>query len=231
MKIALLADIHANIFALEAVFSDLERENIDKIIVAGDLIGYYYWPRDVIKILMENPRVICVRGNHENILGEILFDNAARIRYSKKYGSGHAMCLRQLTSLQIDWLLNLPEFLVLDIDGVSFYIGHGSLQSVNDYIYPDSSLHVINKNYSGNKVSVYGHAHYPYIHANNGCYLVNPGSIGQPRDVGGLASYVIVNTENLVFRFMRRAFNIDPILDAVKKYDPELEYLAKIMVR
>ena len=58
MKIAFISDIHANIFALEQVYEDLDKEKVEKILVAGDLIGYYYWPKEVIDLLRSDQRFI-----------------------------------------------------------------------------------------------------------------------------------------------------------------------------
>ena len=60
---------------------------------------------------------------------------------------------------------------------------------------------------------------------------MNPGSVGQPRDTGGLASYLVVNTTNKVVRFKRRAFDKDAIIAAALEKDPSLGYLADIMNR
>ena len=75
MKVAVISDVHANIYALRSVLHDLDKEGVENILVAGDLIGYYYWPSEVVKILMEDSRVHCIRGNHENILEETLNNN------------------------------------------------------------------------------------------------------------------------------------------------------------
>ena len=65
MKVAILADIHANIHALDAVLADCEKEAVSHFIVAGDLVGYYYWPQQVIQRLMHKTHITCIRGNHE----------------------------------------------------------------------------------------------------------------------------------------------------------------------
>mgnify|MGYP003661192313 FL=1 len=72
MKVAVISDLHANIHALRVVLEDLDKENVSAILVAGDLIGYYYWPAEVVNLLMADERFICIRGNHENILHQVL---------------------------------------------------------------------------------------------------------------------------------------------------------------
>ena len=65
MKLAILSDIHANKFALDAVLQDIKEEAVQKIIIAGDLIGYYYWPCEVVSTCMNDKRILCIKGNHE----------------------------------------------------------------------------------------------------------------------------------------------------------------------
>ena len=68
MKIGVISDIHANIFALDNVLEEMNRYDVSKILVVGDLIGYYYWPKEVVSRLMANEDVICIAGNHEKFL-------------------------------------------------------------------------------------------------------------------------------------------------------------------
>ena len=88
MYIALLSDIHSNIFALDAVYADFKNKQIDKIIVAGDIIGYYYWPKKVINRLLNDDRVICISGNHEKNLKISMSDNSESSKYKKNMAVG-----------------------------------------------------------------------------------------------------------------------------------------------
>ena len=68
MKIGVISDIHANIFALDNVLKEMSKYDVSKILVAGDLIGYYYWPKEVVSRLMTDEDVFCIAGNHEKLL-------------------------------------------------------------------------------------------------------------------------------------------------------------------
>ena len=231
MKVAVISDLHANIHALRVVLEDLDKEGVSAILVAGDLIGYYYWPGQVLDLIMSDDRFICVRGNHENILREVLISDEASTRYRKKYGSGYDACRQQLSKTQIEWLLSLPEETVVNLGGDRFHVGHGALGDTDEYLYPDASLDKLLDNYSDAKYTIFGHTHYPFLHEHEGRNLLNPGSVGQPRDTGGLASYVVINTINNVIRFKRKAFDTKPVINAAREYDPSLGYLADIMKR
>ena len=231
MKVAVLSDLHANIHALRTVLNDLDKEKVDTVLVAGDLVGYYYWPADVISAVMKDDRFVCIKGNHENILQEVLVSEEAAQRYRRKYGSGYEICRSQLSEKQIQWLLSLPEEISITIDGVTFHMCHGALGSTDEYLYPDVPMEKLLDNYSDAHYTIYGHTHYPFLHQHNGRYLLNPGSVGQPRDTGGLSSYCIINTENQVIRFKRKAFDKKSVISAARINDPDLGYLADIMNR
>ncbi|MDX3895329.1 metallophosphoesterase family protein [Pusillimonas sp.] len=231
MKVALLSDIHANIYALKAVVDDLNKEGVVRILVAGDLVGYYYWPKQVVELLMADERFVCIRGNHENILRQVLKDDEAAKHFRRKYGSGYESCRRDLSAVQLEWLLSLPNHMRVKVGGLDFYLGHGSLTDTDEYIYPDTPIGKLLSNYSDLEFTVFGHTHYPFFHQYSGRCLLNPGSVGQPRDQGGLASYIIINCENRAIRFKRKAFDVQPILSAARENDPSLGYLAEIMTR
>lgn len=231
MKIAVLADIHSNFYALDAVYSDLKRESVEKIIVAGDLVGYYYWPKQVISTLMNDNRVITIAGNHENILREVIASREQDEFYFRKYGSGYRSCVAELSQEEVDWLLALPTNRDIVIDGVSFHIGHGSLRSPDDYVYPSAPSELIANNYSSQDFTIFGHTHYPLLHASEGKCLLNPGSVGQPRDLGGLASYAIINLTNGVVQFKRTPFDATKVARVARARDPGNKYLWEIMAR
>lgn len=69
MKLGIITDIHGNLVALKSVLSEFEKENIDKIICCGDIIGIGPYPEETIKLLLKyKGKVIAVKGNHEQYL-------------------------------------------------------------------------------------------------------------------------------------------------------------------
>jgi len=231
MKVAIISDIHANKYALESVLKVLNKERVDHILVAGDLVGYYYWPCEVIDFCMGDPRVQCVRGNHEEYLEDALQDADRLSELTVKYGSGHQRCLEAVTSKQLDWLRSLPRTIETKIDDISFFVAHGSLSSADEYIYPDAPLETLISNYSDADFTVFGHTHYAFIHTHNQQCLINPGSVGQPRDFGGAASFAIVDSRNRSVRFKRTPFDVNEIIAASEEFDPAVPYLRKILKR
>lgn len=231
MKVAILSDLHANKYAVDAVFSDLDRELVDKILIAGDLVGYYYWPEDVVNRCMEDTRITCIQGNHEVNLMRARADEQTRKQLREKYGSGYEVCLANLKSHQLSWLENLKRSVVLELEGTSFFMGHGTLESYDQYLYPTATRDCLKSNYSSCDFTIFGHTHYPFIHHYEGKTLLNPGSVGQPRDIGNLASYAIVDTINRAVIFKRRMFDTCRLVSLASSIDPDNQYLSKILSR
>lgn len=232
MKIAVLSDIHANIYALRAVLKDCALFDIKSFFILGDLIGYYYWPKEVLDTIDKLASVDIVLGNHEVFLKESLENKLRRSEIKKKYGSGIEYAMNTLSDKQKSMLLSLPPSKIKMIDGIKFLLCHGSPSSTDQYIYPTTNADELNQCAVSSVDFVFmGHTHYPFINCYNKTILANPGSVGQPRDIGNLASYLIIDTENKSIIFRRVAFNIEKLIEMAIKVDPALEYLQKTFSR
>lgn len=231
MKIAVISDIHSNYDALKSLVIEFNKEDIEAILVAGDLIGYYYWPNKVINLIMLDKRFHCIKGNHERMFEEALKDRNGLLKYRKKYGSGFDACINLLSKKQINWLLSLPKNLDINFKKNTFHISHGSLSGDEEYIYPNANIKQLKANYSKKKFTIFGNTHYPFIHHNKGKYLINPGSVGQPRDIGNMSSFVIIDLKTEAIQFKRKKFNINKIIKEATKNDPNLPFLRNVLRR
>lgn len=231
MKVAVISDIHANAIAFNSVYKSEPFQSAEKVLVCGDLIGYYYWPEEVLNIIQSDKRFLCIGGNHEYSFRNAISNEICANAYRQRYGSGFDFCNKLLSKSQIKWLTELPSQLNVEIGGVDFCLAHGTPGDPSQYLYPDAAASKIQGSYSDSKITCLGHTHYPFFHAFENKLLINPGSVGQPRDIGGLASYAILNTSNLCLQFFRVPFDIEPVMEAVALNDPHLNYLAEVMLR
>ena len=213
------------------MINECAKQSVDHVLVAGDLVGYYYWPCEVVQCLMFDSRITCIRGNHEDMLAEATKNDEAAEHYRRKYGSGFDICRELMSGAEMRWLLNLPASVQLNVGGVQFSVHHGSPKAVDEYIYPDSSAKSLARCYADAHCTVLGHTHHPFIHHDSGRILLNPGSVGQPRDLGGCASFATFDTATGAVQFKRVPFDINLVIDAAKAKDPELQYLQKVMTR
>ncbi len=85
MKIGVLSDIHGNHYALKAVLEEARRCGVEYLFILGDLVGYYYYPDEVLKLLEDWPKEV-IQGNHEEMLKEVLNKETEKETVRKKYG-------------------------------------------------------------------------------------------------------------------------------------------------
>ena len=231
MKLGFVSDIHSNIDAFVAVLGFLETRNVDQIYIAGDLLGYYYNAADVVDLCMRRKDIFCIRGNHDRNFLAALSDDAVMESFTVKYGSSFRRAQDELTQTQVDWIRNLPAKLNIEMCGLRIIVAHGSVDNEDEYIYPDASSEIFMQQVLYSDITVLGHTHHSFIWCNNNKYLINPGSVGQPRDQGSLASAVVFDTSNKAIVTYKVKFNTEKLKREIAKFDPANEYLVSILER
>ena len=205
-RYAILSDIHGNLFALEEVFRDLTSQDIDSIILLGDLIDYGMQSNEVVEFIRKefSSKIICnIWGNHENAIltGDFSHFSSQRGVESAKFTDS------VLTQDSRDYLndeLVREAKLEFELDGKKALAVHGSL---NDYywkaIFPDN----LNGNYIDYDIVLSAHSHYPHVFQKfyefdnplmrnkKSVLFINPGSVGQPRNHNPNAQYAILDAE------------------------------------
>ena len=231
MKIAVLSDIHGNHFALEKVIEKARNEKIEHMLILGDFVGYYYHPELVLNQI-SHWSFQAIKGNHENILQGLIKDEIDKQSILNKYGSGHEYALNKLSKGQIDFLVNLPSSLHVEIGGCQFQLYHGSPADPDEYIYPDNSIDSLNKcNVPQVDFVLIGHSHYQFIHQNADSLLVNVGSVGQSRSTGGLAQWAIVNTNSKNIQLMSTPYDTSELIKECTQIDFNIPYLREVLTR
>ncbi|MDN5062712.1 metallophosphoesterase family protein [Aliarcobacter butzleri] len=185
MKIALISDIHSNLFYFEKVLHEIEKENVDDIYCLGDLVGYYDKPNEVIDLIKKKD-IKCIKGNHDKyLLNELPYD----LKKDEIYGIKQQREL--LSNENFKFLRNLKDEIVLEINNKKIYMTHSFPNNCERYLYNLDNLNLeFLKEYD---YYFFGHTHIPIITYHYGTCIVNPGSIGQPRDHTKQSSYAIVD--------------------------------------
>lgn len=185
MRILFLSDIHSNWYYLEQISDVIREENYDLLYFLGDAIGYYDQPNEVLDWL-KSMNAICIKGNHEQyFLNELPFDPKLSDIYQVETNK------KTITYQNKEFIRSWKDTIETTIKGKKFLIMHGDVDSSEVRTYNSNEIDTnILKKYD---FYVYGHTHLPLIHYSYGCCIVNPGSIGQPRDFTNLASYAIVD--------------------------------------
>lgn len=187
MKLGIITDIHGNLVALKSVLSKFEKENIDKIICCGDIIGIGPYPEETIKLLMKyKDKVIAVRGNHEQYLlkglPQKVHDNKRKMDIEEI--KNHEWTKTQVSETSTKFLKGLPIYSKIEIEGKRIYIIHYPIDKNGEYIkhIKNATIKENEKIFNGIQadIFVYGHTHTISVNNNENKWYINPGSLGCP---------------------------------------------------
>lgn len=218
MKIALISDIHANLEALEAVLRDIDSRQVDQINCLGDVIGYGCDPLACLDLVDEHC-AIKLMGNHEYAAIGVLPSNAMNLHARQS--------IHWTTSRLGDREIALiTDFAMTAVDADCLLV-HATPYEPDEWHYVLSQQEAIEGfEHFDQKLAFHGHTHLPLIFAQNpdgtvrtvvghdfdpdeeSRYMVNVGSVGQPRDNDPRASYVIHDTKEEAISYHRIEYDI-----------------------
>ena len=231
MNVAVLSDIHGNNYALEAVLVEINRLNIKKVLILGDIVGYYYHPDIVLKLLSKFDCEM-IQGNHEMILNQLKNGLINENLINQKYGSGHKRAFKQLNENQLKFLFSLPYKKSIVINNCALQLNHGSPWDSNYYLYSDTDKKILERcNSLVHDFVLIGHSHYPFFYKCENSTLINVGSVGQSRKMGGIASWCLINTLEKHFELQETPYDISKLISEVDKFDPDRKYNRNILLR
>lgn len=231
MKVVILSDIHGNAAALRRTLDEARLAGAERLIVLGDIIGYYYAAAAVLELIKEW-NIDAIRGNHERLLAAGLASEAEAERYRRKYGSALDVARATLPAADIDWLVSLPDRASVNYEDLRFELCHGSPRDRDEYVYPDAAAESLDACCVDRRdIVCMGHTHYSFVSFRKGCVLLNPGSVGQARDHAGSASWCWMDTQSRTIVFKRTPFDVRPSVAEARRRDPALPYLATVLER
>jgi len=218
MRYAIISDIHSNLEALQVVLKESLVAKVDVIWCGGDIVGYGANPRECLNLLHEF-KVMAVAGNHDwAVSGKLDFshftnDGKAAIEWTRKH-----LVMRDFT------YLNSLELLIKNKDCI---LVHASLHEPQAFHYMTNITKVIPSfSLMDTPVCFIGHTHIPgifvqaegkkyYLDATNMeikdgyKYIVNVGSVGQPRDSNSMASFCIYDTQSRTIELRRLPYDVN----------------------
>jgi len=227
MRYALISDIHSNLEALQAVLKELSGENIDRYLCVGDVVGYGADPKECIKLLRSLSCEVVIAGNHDWAAVELTdtssFNEAARaaIMWTKGVlGKGENEFLRSLS---------------LTYGAHDMTLVHGTLDAPEEFQYvlsPYEAYATIKLQQT--TLCVVGHSHVAEIYSSDGKtvehttrpmlkidhakkYVINVGSVGQPRDGNPKASYAVYDDAQKTIDIKRVEYDIEKAKDKILK--------------
>ena len=226
----MISDIHGNSLALRAVFSPLLAE-VDQILFLGDLCGYYPFVDECIDLCREN-RIVGIRGNHDQVLLDCWeTGKEPSNEYQARFGSGLVRAMQNLSLPSLTFLRSLPPSRTLTLNGALLTLYHGApWDPLEGRVYPDfvawGRFNCVAADYI-----LLGHTHYQLAKRYEDRLIINPGSVGQPRDRSGGACFAILDLASGLVQHHRVPFDSRPIIEDARKHDPDLPYLADVLTR
>lgn len=216
MKIAIISDLHSNIEALQACLSKAGALHVEQYVCLGDIIGYGPNPAETLEMVRSLPKVVVIRGNHEEALfGPYYKGLRPHIQQTVDWTRA------QLSAQQLDYLKSLP--LQQTVAGVTMVHATADKPERWGYLY-NTELAGECMQASGTRLTFVGHTHQPLVYYETptgevkyltpqaglvvpiyqlGRYVINVGSVGQPRDDNSAASFVVYDTDEQELEFCR----------------------------
>ncbi len=242
MRYALLADIHANLAAFTAVLADIERRGgVEEMWCLGDIVGYGPDPSQCIELLRQQKHV-SVSGNHDlAAIGKLDTTN-----FNPDAAGSSRWTARQLNPRDISYLESLPS---VTLKG-DFTLVHGSpREPVWEYL---KSVGGAKENfaYFKSRFCLLGHSHMPLVFKldeNDNCssvrfspgiglvlgrrrLIINPGSVGQPRDGDPRASYAIYDSDGAVVKLYRVPYDIKATQEKMVKQNLPMRLVVRLQM-
>lgn len=199
MRIAVISDIHSNIYALEATLKDIETKNIDLVACTGDLVGYGTRPNEVINTIRKN-RILTIMGNYDDAIGNykiVCGCDYPDPKDAEKAGLSMHFTGKETSDENKAYLASLPKEITLTFNEKTIRLVHGSTRVINEYLKEDSKEADEVMNELVEDILVCGHTHIPYAKYYGEKLLVNAGSVGKPKTGKPNANYVIIDIKNI----------------------------------
>jgi len=223
MRFAIFGDIHANLHALDAVMADANEQSCTHFVCMGDIVGYNAFPKECLDIIrkLECP---VVKGNHDE-QASMLGDQEG---FNPLAEEAMNWTREQITNEDKDWLRSLR----LQRQVRDFTIVHATLDTPHKWGYVFNQLDAAASfSYQHTSVCFIGHTHSPKAYVRDGSvrtipldvlvlqkgkrYLINVGSVGQPRDGDWRSAYCIYDTTNNELHLRRIEYDLPAAQNAV----------------
>ena len=226
MRFLILSDVHGNIDALDAVLTRAPRESYDRLLVLGDLVGYGAAPNEVVDRIFDLKPEVMIRGNHDKVAtGVDGIDSFNRIaaeaaRWTKSV-------LTEENHERVAALPAGPKTVDRDVE-----VCHGTPFDEDTYVFDEAGAEQA-LDAAHRQICFFGHTHVPVAYVRKGSdlttvhlqrggsettvvnilkksrYLINPGSIGQPRDTDPRASYALFDSRKQRLEIRRVPYRVD----------------------
>jgi len=239
LKIAVLADIHGNYDALKAVLKNTS--DTDMYLILGDLVDYGPEPEQVIDAIKELGCLV-VRGNHDHAVAHNVDCRCGVKTHWVSVVTREVISKKYLSKKNMKYLKEMPLRLELYLNNLKVLLVHATPSNpLYQYLYPwedtEKFFEALAAWASSRCIDMVllAHTHYQFIRIVEGVLVLNPGSVGQPRDGDPRAAYAIIDTESREVYLRRIKYDVEATLSKLRKllssYRKEYEFLSKLLRR
>jgi putative phosphoesterase len=220
LKILILSDIHGNFYALDSVLKQVFH---DMLICCGDLVVDFPFPEQCVSMLRDVNSHICI-GNNDAWVAKNQMPSHHLKGLHHRYGAALDRSVELTRRLMSDesrtYLLKLPREDRFSIDGISFYMNHtGPDLPITRYLHSNTRLSELAGIYRNIRadIMITGHTHVPYVKKVGSGVLINPGSVGEPRDGDPRASFATFDTDTGQVELARLAYDREETKNRLEK--------------
>jgi putative phosphoesterase len=212
VKIAVLSDIHANIFALERVARDAVERGTSLFINAGDSVGFGPYPNETIELICEK-NILSILGNYD---AEVI---EGKIKDKGPKNLAFQFAKKELSKSSKNYLNSLPRERRIEVVGKKILITHGSPEFIEEHIYSNTPVERLKDLAEMAKadIIILGHTHEQFWRQVNGISFVNPGSVGRPNDGNPQTAYALLSFNPFNVELIRLDYDVVAAADALRK--------------
>lgn len=230
MRLVVFSDIHGNIYALEEFMKNIRELDYDNIVFLGDIFGYYYHQKDIISRLAGIPDLIWLKGNHDAYAVDVYHGKCDETLYATRFGSTYQNMHCRFWDQEIEFINALPSSVTLEEDDKKIVFFHGTPDDpLEGRLYPKDTA-AYSAVYADFDMIILGHTHWRMTRYIDKTIVINPGSLGQPRDGKGFG-FAVVDTALRDVRFIDIEIDKSLLYKEIEEKDSSLEKLKEVLER
>lgn len=229
MKILFFSDIHGNGAAFDAFLQKAAEIPHELKVFCGDVFGYYYDQKYIIDVFRKTDNLICLRGNHDQYFIDLLDGKRDVDSLASAFGNSYRYALKTIGDENIRFIRNWPVSWHYNGDQRALGAFHGMPEDpLNGRFYPDSVAKT--GEFSPFTHVVMGHTHHRMKKNSGSTLLLNPGSLGQPRDGKG-SSFLFFDTSDGSHSWHIIKYNRENLRKRILENDPDKERFVEVLYR
>lgn len=230
MRLVIFSDLHGNSLALDAFLKKIEKISYDRLIFCGDIFGYYYNQKTIIRTLSAIDGLIWLKGNHDAYFQRLYEGKEDAAFYIRQYGHSYENIRNRFDRKEAAEIGKKQSKCILNAEGLKIGVFHGTPKdSLEGRLYPDKPLQNPEE-YQKYDIVILGHTHCRMERFEGNTWIVNSGSLGQPRDGNGYG-FAVMDTALRQVEFQTVEIDQKRLYAQIDQYDPHLTKLKEVLER